>query len=125
MKNFLSGDIRNFVPRFYATSKKGLLVFGSGGDLEITVDTGFNGWFSLPENILRELKIELLAYDVFMLANEEEVELPVYEGEVEIFDQKFPAWFVPGPPLAGMEFLSSVGSELVFLLKQKKVLLRA
>ena len=124
MSGFLIGQIRDSVPYFYASQKKGTLVFQHHGDLAFTVDTGFTGSICIPAQLLRKLDVELVDYGSFRLATGKTVELPIYWGKVKIHNKNFETWFVPGDPLVGMEFLSSFGSQLQLLFKQKLLLLK-
>jgi len=115
MKALIKGAIENFVPSFNGyVNEKGILVIQETGSLSFTVDTGFSGAIALPERILKKMKAELIAYGIFRLAAGDEVELPVFWGQVAIKNSQIETWFIPGNSLLGMEFLSLVGSYLIF-----------
>ena len=108
----IRGEIDALVPVFHAIAGEGTLVLDEDGGIPLTVDTGFSGSIALPKDLLDAIGAELVDYGVFRLATGDEVELPVYWGEVGVGTKEVETWFIPGDPLLGMEFLSLVGSTL-------------
>lgn len=84
---------------------KGKLCLGRRGPQSFIVDTGFTGAIAVPEEMLSSLDVEHIGYDTFMLATGQEVELPVFLGEVRIARRRVQTWFIAGEHLIGMEFL--------------------
>jgi len=121
MRTLIRGEIRNFTPYFKASIEKGQLVFRENGNLLITIDTGFGGGIALPEEVLRKMKVILISYGVFKLATGDEIELPIFWGKISIRRYEIETWFTYGEFLAGMEFLSSVGTYLSFDFKKREV----
>jgi len=125
METILQGQINNLVASCNADiDESGKLVLRKGGKITLTVDTGFSGSFSLPSALLKKLKLKFLDQDTFRLANGEEIELPIFWGEVVLGDHKLPAWFIPGEPLVGMELLSSAGEILLLNFRKKELELK-
>jgi predicted aspartyl protease len=113
MKKLIGGRIINFVPFFGACLNEGKnLVLSEGGDLSLTVDTGFSGGIALPLEILDEMDLKIIDFDTFRLATGEVTELPVFLGKVFIGEHGIETWFIPGDSLVGMEFLCTAGSVL-------------
>jgi len=112
MRTFIQSEIIGLVPVFKAFMRDGMLVFSEKGDIPFTVDTGFNGGITLPQNLLDEMNLEFIGYDTFTIGTGETVELPMYLGNVCLKNQILETWFIPGDTLAGMEFLYSVGTIL-------------
>ena len=75
--------------------------------VDAVVDTGFSGWLSLPEFVIRRLGLEYLRSGPATLADGTVVEVQIYEAEVEWHD----AWKViridlaDTDPLVGMKLL--------------------
>jgi predicted aspartyl protease len=112
----IKGTIKDLMPAFCIKVGEETGILNLGNDLDGTrfvVDTGFTGGVSVSDSILDLLGLDFAGFDTFRLASGEVVELPVYLGYVEVFGQKIKTWFIPGEPLLGMEFLSTVGSTLV------------
>jgi predicted aspartyl protease len=112
MKIFIHGEILNLIPIFKAYIKDGVLIFNEEGDISLTVDTGFNGGITLPQNILDELNLEFIGYDTFTIGTGDIIELPMFLGNVLIKDKILETWFIPGDSLVGTEFLYAVGKIL-------------
>ena len=113
MRTLLRGAIEDFVPFFNGfVDEEGILILREKGDFSLTVDTGFSGGIALPEGILEEMDIELIDFGSFRLATGNEVELPVFWGNVVVGDYEIETWFIPGDLLLGMEFFSFAGSFL-------------
>ncbi len=108
----LRGLIRDLDPVVKATIRMGTLRLGARGGMSFVVDTGFNGSVSAPPAVLRRLGVRKEGFQRFRLADGSTVRLAVYSGSVDLGVRRVPAWFVPGEPLLGMEFLSSVASTL-------------
>ncbi|MCK4330338.1 hypothetical protein KAX02_10895 [candidate division WOR-3 bacterium] len=122
MRILIRGFIENFVPFFNGyIDKGGMLVLRRDGEFSLTVDTGFSGGIALPEEVLEEMDVELIDFGIFRLATGDEVELPVFWGEVVIKDSSIETWFIPGDSLLGMEFLSSAGSLLSIDFEKEEV----
>jgi len=120
----LKGSIEGFVPFFNGSvDGKGGLILHEGGDLSLTVDTGFSGSIALPEEVLEAMGVELVDFGNFRLATGEEVELPVFWGKVVVKQREIETWFIPGDSLLGMEFLSLVGSLLTLDFGREEVIL--
>ncbi len=85
--------------------RRGKLCLGGRGPHRFIVDTGFTGAVAVPEEMLSSLNVEHIGYDTFMLATGQEVELPVFLGEVKIGHRRVQTWFIAGDHLIGMEFL--------------------
>ena len=119
MSTRLRGVIEALVPVFHAHIEDDrVLALGEGGDIPLTVDTGFSGSVALPPELLGRIGAELVDYGVFRLATGDEVELPVYWGKVSIGTAELETWFIPGDSLLGMEFLSLIGSVLTMDLER-------
>lgn len=124
MITILEGHINNLIPSINCLlNNEGNLVLIEDGEIPITVDTGFSGGISIPENVLEKMNVQLIDYEKFRLATGDEVELPVFWGKVIIYNNEIETWFVPGDFLLGMEFLSLVASKLNFDFNNEKVLL--
>lgn len=122
MRTLIKGKIEDSVPYFSGSvDEDGMLVLGENGDFSLTVDTGFSGGIALLEEILEEMNVEIIDYEIFRLATGAEVELPVFWDKVKVKDQKIETWFVPGDLLLGMEFLSLAGSRLSFDFEKEDV----
>jgi len=122
MKEIMEGEIENFVPLFQAhLNSEKILVLGEGGDIPMTVDTGFSGGIAIPLNLINEMGLELVDFDTFRLATGEIVELPIFLGKVIIKKSEIETWFIPGDSLLGMEFLYSAGSLLSLNFKDDTV----
>lgn len=118
MEVIIKGEITDFVPFFNAFVEGENLIFSEDGNQTLTIDSGFNGGIAIPGEVLEEMGLELVDYDIFRLATGEIVELSVFLGKVIIKDFEVEAWFIPGDWLLGMEFLSTVGRELVLNLAE-------
>lgn len=125
MRTLINGKIERFVPYFNGlVDKEGILNIQESGDFSLTVDTGFNGGIALPENLLNQMDIEFIDFEIFRLTTGEEVELPIYWGKVIVGGIEFETWFIPGDLILGMEFLSLIGSYLSFDFKRGRVELK-
>jgi len=54
--------------------------------IEFLVDTGFNGYIMLPQNLIENLGFELIGYSDYLTASGEERITNVYKAEIEFFD---------------------------------------
>lgn len=113
MSGSFKGEIELLVPIVKARVREGILVLDEGGDLSLTLDTGFSGPIALPDNLLDDIGVELVGFSVFRMANGDQLELPVHWGKVVVGDQEVETWFIPGDSLLGMELLSLIGSEII------------
>jgi predicted aspartyl protease len=121
VKALVRGEIVDFVPLFNAYLGELELVLDGGGDILLTVDTGFSGGVALPKKMLDEMDVEFIGYDTFSLATGEIVELPMFLGKVIVKGHGVETWFIPGDLLVGMEFLSIAGSVLTLDFKDATV----
>ena len=60
-----------------------------GKELELVVDTGFNGYLVIPHKFLDYLNLSKLGSTVAMLADGSEIESEVYEGDMIWFGSAF------------------------------------
>ena len=102
-------------------SENGALVLREGGQLPLTVDTGFSGALALPEELMARLDVQLHDYGVFIMGTGEELVLPIYQGRVLVGGKEYRTWFIPGDSLIGMELLSLLGTRLDLDLKKGEV----
>ncbi len=122
MRALLRGPIIDNVPLFgYVMSEDGALVLREGGQLPLTVDTGFSGALALPEELMARLDVQLHDYGVFIMGTGEELVLPIYQGRVLVGGKEYRTWFIPGDSLIGMELLSLLGTRLDLDLKKGEV----
>ncbi len=122
MRRLIRGAIEDFVPFFNGfVDEDGTLILQENGDFSLTVDTGFSGGIALPKEILEEMDIELIDFGIFRLATGDEVELPVFWGQVVVRDYEIETWFIPGDSILGMEFFSLAGSFLSLDFEKEEV----
>jgi clan AA aspartic protease len=87
-----------------------LTVFGSGGrrrSIEAVVDTGFDGYLTLPPNIIADLGLAWLKRGSAELADGEETEFDVYRANV-LWDNRRRSVLIDesnSVPLLGMSLL--------------------
>ena len=53
------------------------------------LDTGFNGWFCMPKEILEQMVLKPAATEIFQLADGSTLEEQTYVGEVIVANQPF------------------------------------
>lgn len=81
----IRGLIRDQAPVIAGrVDSSGKLCLGRRGPQRFILDTGFTGAMAVPEEMLSSLDVEHIGYDTFTLATGQEVELPVFLGEVRI-----------------------------------------
>ena len=80
---------------------------------EVTVDTGFTGWLTLPEYRIKELGLTSYGRRRAVLANDEEITSEVYSALVSWHGQLHSAlvYQVDATPLMGMALLT--GNRLI------------
>ena len=122
MKVVFKGKIVENDPIFMAyINKEGLLTIKEMGEISLTVDTGFTGGIAVPKKIISKLKVEIKAFQSFVLANGDEIELKLYKGVAVINGKKIITMLVEGDYLIGMDFLTTVGNLLCFDFKKEIV----
>ncbi|NUO84260.1 hypothetical protein HUU05_29655 [candidate division KSB1 bacterium] len=86
------------------------------------LDTGFNGWFCMPKEILEQMVLKPAAREVFQLADGSNLEEQTYVGEVIVANQPFLVLLMgtdAGTALMGMRML--LEKEALFNLKDMTI----
>ena len=79
-------------------------------EIEALLDTGFDGWLMLPEEIIQELNLQYIGQTDYELADGEIVESKLYEAEMDWLGEtkKFPVVATPSDlSLLGMGLLAN------------------
>jgi clan AA aspartic protease len=89
-----------------------LLVLGPAGQrqtVEVVVDSGFNGWLSLPPSIIASLGLAWRQRGRAVLADGNESLFDIYDGKVEWIGRirRIPIDEADAAPLAGMTLLDN------------------
>ena len=115
----LFGVIRNHTPHVLANILKGGILRlettpapEEVARILITVDTGFTGGFSLPEEQMAHLKLDFLGYVSYVLADGRKADTPTFMGEAMVESKVIQTRFIPGQPLMGIEFMEAAFSSL-------------
>ena len=83
------------------------------GEYRFVVDTGFTGDVAVPPRLIPKLDQKFLGYDKFVLATKRVIDLPVFQGWVQVMGKRYKVKLVPGDELLGMKFLEKIGSKLI------------
>ena len=80
---------------------------GQPQDVEVVIDTGYNGFLTLPTALVLELELPFLGTGRARLANDEEVEFDTHDVTVlwDGQERHVQADAVEGTPLIGMRLL--------------------
>jgi clan AA aspartic protease len=76
-------------------------------DVEFVIDTGFNGWITLPSTVILQLGLSWRRRGQGELADGSETVVDIYEADV-IWDgalRRVPIYEMDSTPLIGMSFL--------------------
>ena len=126
----LQGVVKNHTPQILAENpESGVLVLKSVSALEdpspllLTVDTGFTGGISLPEERLDGLSLDFLGYVSYVLADGQQKDMPTFAGRVRVDQEEVETRFLAGQPLLGVEFMETVFSSLLIEFKSGEVTL--
>jgi clan AA aspartic protease len=91
-----------------------VVVRGLGGDrtVDAVVDTGFNGWLSLPRRLISELRLAWRDTERAILADDSEILVDLYDADVDWHDEIRRVYAADGceTPLIGMSLVR--GSDL-------------
>jgi clan AA aspartic protease len=81
---------------------------GRSRSITAMVDTGFNGYLTLPSHIIRSIELPLLDTDRIRLANDESVELQRYAAVVDWNGKDIPCYIHESQviPLVGLGLLA-------------------
>ena len=111
--------IRGTVTRYEGIVR--LSVFGQRGqreEVEAIVDTGYDGFLTLPPAMIRELELRWITYGDATLADGREIEFDVHEGEI-LWNRRrvvIPIDSSDSTPLIGMRLLE--GFEVTLQVRQ-------
>ena len=111
--------IRGTVMRYEGIVR--LSVFSQRGqreEVEAIVDTGYDGFLTLPPTMIRELELRWITYGDATLADGSEIEFDVHEGEI-LWDRRrvvIPIDSSDSTPLIGMQLLE--GFELTMQVRE-------
>ena len=99
-----------------------LVVIGSQGQrerIEAVVDTGFDGWLSLPSSLIRDLELPWIQRSRAFLADGSESQFDIHEGSILWDGKRRTVWIdaCDTTPLVGMRMLA--GWELNLPVQQK------
>ena len=98
-----------------------LSVFGRAGHpetIEAVVDTGYDGWLSLPQSLIHDLELPWIKFGRAVLADGSECGFDIYSGEV-LWDRRRVHIEIDASeamPLVGMQLLE--GFELTMQVRQ-------
>lgn len=98
-----------------------LVVFGRGGqreEVDAIVDTGYDGFLTLPPTMIRELELRWITHGLATLADGSEIEFDIHEGEI-LWNRRCVAIRIDSSdstPLIGMRLLE--GFELTVQVRQ-------
>ncbi len=98
-----------------------LSIFGRRGQqetVEAIVDTGYDGYLTLPPTMIRELELRWISFGDATLADGSEIEFDVHEGEI-LWDRRRTLILIDSSdstPLIGMRLLE--GFELTMQIRQ-------
>ena len=98
-----------------------LSVFGQRGqreEIEAIVDTGYDGFLTLPPTMIRELELRWITYGDATLADGSEIDFDVHEGEI-LWNRRrvvIPIDSSDSTPLIGMRLLE--GFEVTLQVRQ-------
>lgn len=67
MNTVLKGNIIDNNPVIKAAINNKTIEFADAGNINLTVDTGFNGCIALPASLLKKINKKLVAYETFTL----------------------------------------------------------
>lgn len=91
---------------------------GQREEVEANVDTGYDGFLTLPPTMIRELELRWITYGDATLADGSEIEFDVHEGEI-LWDRRrvvIPIDSSDSMPLIGMRLLE--GFEVTLQVRQ-------
>ena len=118
----LQGKIEGNTPLVRAQiGPGGRLRIGQSGRIVFVIDTGFTGGIALTEEMLKRLDLDFVGYDTFTLATGDEVELPMFLGQVLVGARRIETSFILGENLLGMEFLASAFDRMEVNFARKEV----
>ena len=104
-------------------TRNGELELGRGRSISVCVDTGFTGDIALPRRILKQLKRSYAGPMDYQLADGSLATMDLWDGNVVVAGRVYPAVFIEGEFLLGMELIEVIGQKLLFNLDSHKVLL--
>ncbi|MEX0643289.1 MAG: clan AA aspartic protease [Pirellulales bacterium] len=86
---------------------------GNGLEIELVIDTGFNGWISLPSSLISDLGLPWHRRGRGELADGSEIIFDIYEAKIIWDGQSRRVWVdeIDSAPLIGMSLLD--GYELL------------
>lgn len=111
--------IRGTVTRYEGIVR--LTVFGQRGqreEVEAIVDTGYDGFLTLPPTMIRDRELRWITYGDATLADGNEIDFDVHEGAI-LWDRRrdvIPIDSSDSTPLIGMQLLE--GFELTMQIRQ-------
>ncbi len=113
MRTIIRGPVIDGVP-FIDTnvSTDGTLELGRTGELQLIVDTGFDGGIALPMELITRLALPIIGHCNFRLATGEEVEFPMHWAVVRLGGKTYETEVIPGDQLLGTGFLSRACTRL-------------